>query len=189
MAINSNDIANEAVVMMGGNAPAITGVAPNFDSSTLGKIAARIYASTVAMIARQFAWDFARTVAALATSGNAAPFPWTYEYVYPAGCVQVWQIAPAALVDPNNPLPTEWAIGVAQIAGVQSKVIWSNVQTAQAIFNGNPAESTWDALFRQSVVRALASAFAMGAAGKPDVAQTMLEGAGTFESLGERRDS
>ena len=189
MAVTSQDIINEAIQIIGDDQPFVTGQAPNFDNSAAGKVASKIYASVVATVARQFAWSFARTTAALSLTGNTAPFPWAYEYLYPAGCVQVWQLAPASLADPNNPLPINWARGIALVSSVQSSVIWTNQASAHAIFNGNPAESTWDSLFRQTVVRMLASELAMGVAGKPDASQMALESAGAFSKLGEGRES
>lgn len=187
--VTSTDIVNEALVLIGGNQPPVTGAAPNFDSSATGKVAAKIYASCVAAVLRQFSWDFARTAAGLALTANAAPFPWAYEYSYPANCVQVLQLTPAALDDANNPAPLAWAVGNAIVAGVQSRVIWTNAQNANAVFTISPAESTWDALFRAAVVRMLASEFAMGVAGRPDTAQANLQSAGAFETIGEGRDS
>ena len=189
MAATSNDIANEAVQLMGGNQPFVTGLAPNFDSSVTGKALQKLYAPTVAAVARQSEWGFARQMVALALTGNVAPFPWTYEYAYPANCVQVWQLTPSALSDTNNPLPINSVVGNAVVAGVQSKVIWTNLASAYAAINANPLESTWDSLFRQAVVRLLASALAMAIGGKPDLAQTMLESGGAFESLAESRES
>ena len=185
----SNDIANEAIQLMGGNQSAVTGLAPTFDNSTTGKALQRLYAPTVAAVARQHEWDFARKTAALALSGNAAPFPWAYEYNYPAECVQLWQIAPASLLDVNNPIPINFTVGNAVVGGSQSKVIWTNLQGALGVYNANPQETTWDALFRQSVVRLLSSVLALSTAGKPDLAQSMLESGGAFETLAESRDS
>ena len=183
----SNDIVNEAIALIGGNQPAITGVAPNFDSSAAGQVAAKVYASAVATVANQFGWDFARASVALTTTGNVAPFPWTYEYGYPAGCVEVWQLTPPSLADANNPLPVDWTVGINTVSGSQVRVVWSSLASAHAVFNSNPNENTWTALFRQSVVRLLASEFAIGVAGKPDLSQTNLESAGAFERLGEMR--
>ena len=189
MVTTSNDIANEAIQLMGGNQPFVTGLAPNFDSSVTGKALQKLYAPTVATVARQHEWDFARQTVALALSGNVAPFPWAYEYVYPANCVQLWQLAPAALTDANNTLPINSAVGNAIVGAAQAKVIWSNLQNANAVINSNPLEATWDALFREAVVRLLASALAMAIGGKPDVAQSMLESGGAFETLAEGRES
>ena len=189
MAASSTDIVNEALQLIGDDGPPVTGVAPNFDSSTAGKAASKVYVSTVAAVARQFAWDFARQNAALSLSGNTAPFPWSYEYVYPSNAVQIWQLTPASLTDANDPQPVTWIVGNSVVSGTQTKVIWSNLATAQAIFNGNPAESTWDALFRQTVVRLLGSTLAMALAGKPDTAQGLLETVGAFQGIGTERDS
>ena len=78
------DVVNEALVLVGYDGAPVTGSAPNFDTSIAGKIAARIYVTPVQAVARQNEWDFARQVSALTLSGNAAPFPWSYEYLYPA---------------------------------------------------------------------------------------------------------
>ena len=183
----STDICNEAIALIGGNQPPITGVAPNFDSSAAGQVAAKVYASAVATVANQFGWDFARSSVPLTTTGNTPPFPWTYEYGYPAGCVEIWQLTPPSLADANNPLPVDWTVGINIVGGAQVRVVWSSLASARAVFNCNPAEGTWTALFRQAVVRLLASEFALGVAGKPDLSQTHLESAGAFEKLGEMR--
>lgn len=185
----SNDIANEAIQLMGGNQSAVTGLAPNFDNSTTGKALQKLYAPTVAAVARQSEWGFARQIVTLVLTGNAAPFPWAYEYAYPTNCVQVWQLSPAALSDTNNPLPVNSAVGNATVSGAQAKVIWTNLASAYAVINANPLESTWDALFRQAVIRLLASALSLAIGGKPDLAQSMLESGGAFETLAESRDS
>jgi hypothetical protein len=186
----SNDIVNEALLLFGNDGPPVTGVAPLFDSSAAGKAASRIYQSCVAAVAREYEWDFSRQQGVnLTLSGNVAPFPWAYEYVYPPQCIQLWQLAPAVLADPNDPQPLRWSVGNNVVGGTQSRVIWSNVQNAKAAFNGNPAEGTWDSLFRAAVVRVLASELSMALAGKPDSSQTLLEHAGAFQNIGVERDS
>lgn len=188
----SQDIVNEAVMLMGGNQPLVVGTYPAFDNSTTGKAAQQLYALTVRAVGRQFGWDSHRNQVTLVLSGNPAPLGFTFEYVYPvlAGltAVEVYQLAPTfPLNDPNNPIPVNWTVGNTVVAGVQSKVIWSNQAGAVAVINNNPSESLWDPLFQQAVVRLLASAMAMAVAGKPDVAQGMLESGSAFETLGETR--
>ena len=188
----SQEIVNEAIMLMGGNQPLVTGIYPTFDNSTTGKAAQQLYALTVRAVARQFGFDFARNQVALALSGNPAPLGFAFEYVYPtiAGltAVQIWQVAPAfPIADPNNPIPVNWTVGNTLIAGVQSKVIWSNQAGAVAVINNNPSENLWDPLFQQAVVRLLASAMAMAVAGKPDVAEAMLSSGSAFETLAETR--
>ena len=187
----STEIVNQAINLIGDDQPAVTGVAPTFDSSVAGKAAAQLYGLCVRAVGRQFGWDFARNAVTLTLTGNAAPLGYTYEYAYPvfAGLVaiQIWQLAPTAFTDLNNPIPVNWTVGNAVVAGTQTKVIWSSLQNAVAIVNNNPSENLWDPLFQQAVVRLLASSMAMAIAGKPDVAQAMLESGSAFESLGESR--
>lgn len=185
----STDIVNQAVQLIGDNQPPVTGSAPNFDSSPAGQAAAVLYGPAVQTVGRRFGWDFARNLVALTLSGNPASVLWPFEYLYPANGVQVWQMVPAALADPNNPLPVNWTVANAVVGNVQKKVIQTNLQNAQAVYNNNPNENTWDPLFREAVVRHLASEMAMAIAGKPDTAQAALETSNAFETIGEGRDS
>lgn len=187
MAVTSTDIVNQAIQYIGDNQPAVTGVAPSFDSSPAGKAAAALYAPCVAAVGRQFGWDFARRTVALTVSGNTPPFPWTVEYLYPTNGVQVWQLLPPTLTDVNNPLPVNWVIANTQVSGTQTKVIQCNLASAQAVYNNNPSESTWDPLFREAVVRLLASEMSMALAGRPDSAQAYLESGAAFEGAGQGR--
>jgi len=185
----SNDIANRAIMMMGGNQPAVTGVAPTFDSSTNGVALSRLYYSTVRTVMRQFSWDFSRNIVSLTLTGNVAPFPYIYEYAYPTNAVQVWQLTPATLADANNPLPINWSVANAIVGSNQTRVIHTNLQNAQAVIDNFPSENTWDDLFTEATVRLLASNLALATAGKPDLSKDLLESGGGFESIGQERDS
>ena len=187
MAVTSNDIVNQAIQLFGNNQPRVTGNAPNFDSSPTGKAAALLYGPCVQTVGRQFGWDFARNSFALAPTGNVAPFPWAYEYTYPANGIEIWQLLPATVADPNDPLPVNWSVGNTVVGSIQTKVIWTNQSGAVAIYNNNPTESTWDPLFREAVVRLLASELGMALAGRPETSQNLLESGAAFESLGESR--
>ncbi|SDD95299.1 hypothetical protein SAMN05216337_1017141 [Bradyrhizobium brasilense] len=185
----ATDIVNQAIQLIGNNQPPVTGNAPNFDTSPAGKAAKILYVPCVQTVGRRFGWDFARNLVALQLSGNPATILWPYEYKYPSNGVQVWQLVPSVLADPNNPLPVNWSVGNAEVAGVQTKVIWTDLQNAMANYNNSPNENTWDALFREAVVRQLASELAMALAGKPETAQQGLESGNAFATLGEGRDS
>lgn len=189
MTVTATDIANEALMQMGGNTPPITGLPPLFDNSTSGKALRYLYTPCVQFVGRQFGWDFARAAVTLALSGNTAPFGWTYEYLYPTGGVQVWQLTPATIADPFNPAPVNWVVGNAVVGSTQKKVIWSNVASASAYFNNAPTEDTWDAGFRQAVVRLLASELSLAIGGNPQASQVLLQSAGSMEQLAEGRDS
>ena len=192
MPLTSTDIVNQAIQLIGDDQPLVTGVNPTFDSSKAGQAAALLYDLTVRAVGRQFGWDFGRNQVTLSASGNVAPFAmgFAFEYLYPSNGVQVWQLTPnlgAVGFDVNNPTPINFSVGNTLVGGVQTKVIWSDTPAARAVYHNNPTESTWDPLFQQAVVRLLASAMAMAVAGKPDIAQSMLESGSAFESLGETR--
>jgi hypothetical protein len=194
MASGPAQIVNEATVLIGGfndNLP-ITGTPPNFDGSAIGIEAGQIYYDTVAEVSRQFGFDFSRSTVALVPTGNVAPFPWPYEYGYPASCIQLRQVMPTTLADPNNPMPVDWTVGnvpgTALTPGVPLKVIWSDTSPAQAIISNTPPEALWDGIFTQAVVRALAAKLAMGTAGRPDLAREYLENAEQYEKIGETRE-
>jgi len=191
MPVTSTDIANQAVNLMGDNQPPVTGVAPNFDDSRAGKALRYIYTPTVQTVGRQFEWDMSRRTVALTPSGNAAPFPYAFEYLYPTNGIEVWQLFPpqAAVPDLNNPLPTNWTVGNAVVTAQQRKVIWTDLDDALCVYNNNPNEDTWDPLFREAVVRLLASNLAIALAGKPDTSEVLLKSGAAFEQLAEQRDS
>ena len=182
----SGDIVNQAIILIGDNQPLVTGVAPNFDNSPAGIAASKLYAPCVATVARQWQWDLARNTVALTLSANPAPEGWLFEYLYPSNGIEVWQIMPLT-IDPNNPLPINWSVANDVVSGNQVKVILTNVASAVAVYNNSPNESTWDALFREAVVRLLASELAMAIAGRPDSAQILIESGAAFESIGEGR--
>lgn len=189
MPVTSSDIVNQALQYIGDNTPDVTGVAPTFDSSPAGQAAARFYTPVIQSVGRQFEWDFARNTQALVSSGNNPPYPWLFEYLYPANCIEFWQIIPASVADDNNPLPTTWAVANNIVGGVQRKVVQTNLVNPLAVFNNYPDESTWDPLFRETAVRLLASVMGMALAGRPDTAQAMLDSGAAFGNVAVTRDS
>jgi len=186
MAVTSNDVANEALIQLGDDQPFVTGQNPTWDNSTAGKALQKIYGPAVATVQRQWGWDASRNAVTLTATGNTPPLGYSFEYPYPSNGIELWQLIPAT-PDPNNPLPVNWTVGNAIVSGTQTKVIWTNQATPTAIYNNNPSEATWDPLFREAVVRLLASELAMALAGRPDFSQSALESGAAFESLGETR--
>lgn len=185
--VTSTDIVNQAIQLIGDNQPPVTGVAPTFDNSAAGIAAAALYLPCVATVGRQFGWDFARNTVTLTLSGNTAPFPWTFEYLYPTNGIQIWQLKPASLADPNNPLPLRWSVGNALVSSTQTKVIWANLSGAEAVYNNAPSEATWDPGFREAVVRLLASELAIAIPARPDFSQSALEIHAGMETVAESR--
>ena len=185
---SATDIVNQAILYIGDNQKPVTGSYPNFDSSVAGVVASILYAPCVQTVMKQYGWDFGRTVKALTASGNAAPLPWSQEYLYPADGLEIRQLLPPSLSDPNNPAPIEWTIANVLVSAVPTKIIWTNQATASAVYSNFPPPSVWDVGFREAVARLLASEMAMAISGKPDVSEKTLESAGAFEGAGEARN-
>ena len=180
-------VVNEAIYLLGDDQPLVTGTYPTFDNSPAGLAAQQLYGPAVNTVARQFGWDFERNIVALALSGNPAPLGWSYEYLYPTMGIEIWQLMPPVIADANNPLPQNWSVGNNTVAAVPTKVIWSNLSGAMAVYANQPGVPTWDPLFRESVVRLLASEFAVALAGKSDTAKDLLESSGGFGQAGAGR--
>lgn len=180
-------IVNRAIQLIGDNQAPVTGTEPNFDSSAAGVAAKYLYPGVVQTVAKRFGWDFARNVAALSISGTA-PANWTYQYLYPANGIEVRQLMPTTITDPNNPLPVSWTIANATISSIPTKVIWTNLPNAVAVFTNNPPVSLWDAGFVEAVVRLLASEMAMAILGKPGTSQAQLDAFTGFEKEGMARN-
>lgn len=182
----SNDLANEALLLIGGNQTPVTGNAPTFDNSTAGQALQKLYVPTYRAVLRGFGWDAARATFTLALTGNVAPYPWTYEYKYPPLAVQVNSLLNPT-DDVNNPIPYNFNVANAVVSGVQQRVIWTTLQNALCRFTNAPNENTIDDDLHQAIVRLLASSLAMAIGGKPDVAQAMIDGGSAFERIGESR--
>jgi hypothetical protein len=187
--ITSQDVANQALYLMGGNQELVSAGAPNFDDSTAGLALQQLYAPCVESVAKEFGWDFARNTVALSLTANTPLDPrYTLEYTYPGNGVEVWQLLPPTLSDPNNPTPIRWTVANNLVASVQTKVIWTTLANALANYNNAPTEATWDVIFREAVVRLLASELSTALAGKPDTAGLFLQTSGSFEEIGETRN-
>lgn len=182
------DIVNQAILYLGNNQAAVTGSYPNFDNSPAGVAAKNLYGPCVQTVMRQYGWDFGRANDTLTASGNTAPFPWSHEYLYPDDGIEIRQVLPASLTDTNNPTPILWTVGNVDVAAVPTKVIWTNEASAKVVYSNFPPPSTWDAGFREAVVRLLASEMAMAVSGKPDTSEKLTESAGAFEGAAETRN-
>jgi hypothetical protein len=186
-ALTSLAVANQAIQLIGDNQPLVSAGAPNFDQSPAGVALQQIYAPSVATVMRQFGWDLARNTQPLVATGNVPPFPWAHEYTYPENCLEVLQVAPPSLTDPNDPLPINWSVGNDVVGSTQIKVIFSNLAAALVVYNNGPAENTWDPLFTEAVVRLVASKLAMAIAGRSDSAASLLQSGSAMEQLAETR--
>ncbi len=196
MPTTSADIANRAGQLIGDNQPLILG-AGNYPTAIwitagnpLAQSASVLYNGVVNTVGRQFGWDFSRKSVALALTGNSSPLPgFALEYVYPGNGIQIRQLVPATITDPNNPLPVRWTVANDVVATIDAKVILTNLVGALAIFTNEVDENLWDSGFTEAVVRLLCSEFAMAIAGRPDTEKNALENFGQFVGAAEQRDS
>jgi hypothetical protein len=187
-AVTPLDIVNQAIQIYGNNQSPVTGSYPNFDTSVAGVAAKNLYGPCVKTVMRQFNWDFARFTTALVLSGNTAPEPWAYEYLYPDDGIEIWQLMPDTLTDADDPAPINWTVANALVTSVPTKVIWTDEVDARVVYSNFPIPTIWDAGFREAVVRLLASEMAMATAGKTDTGQKLMESAGSFENSAETRN-
>lgn len=187
--VSPTDIVNRALYLQGNKVKPVTGTFPDFDDSAAGIAAKWLYPEAVRTVGRLFEWDFARVTSALTPSGNTPPAPFTQEYLYPPEALQLWQIRPSSVTDPNYPIPTTWQRANAVVSGGQVAVIQTDVVGAVAIYNNNPRPSTWDPGYTDAVVRWLASAFAMALSGRPETQQNILNTATQMVQQAMGRDS
>jgi hypothetical protein len=191
LTFTSADVVNEALALIGqfnNNQAGVQGTAPTFDTTPAGQAASYVYYPTVAAVQRQFEWDLGRSEIPLVPSGNTPPPGWTSEFVYPATALQILQVRPTTLADPNDPLPVNWSVGYVS-SGVLGKMVWCNLTSALAVCSVIAPETYWDALFHQAVVRLLASSLGMALTGRPDTVVQMLESGAQFTALGEERSN
>jgi hypothetical protein len=73
------------------------------------------------------------------------------------------------------------------VGGIPTKVIQTNLPNAQVMYTNVPSENLWDSIFRETVVRMLASSMAMAIAGKPDTSRDTLDQSAAFEQVGQER--
>ena len=111
------DIVNRALQLIGGlnDNKAVTGSAPTFDQSSAGIAASYLYTPAIQTVARTFGWDFSRQTATLVSTGNTAQLGFAFEFAYPGSGIQIRQLMPASITDPNDPKPVDWTVGNALI--------------------------------------------------------------------------
>ena len=166
------DIVNRALELTARNVQ-VTGVNPTFDGSPAGNAAGVLYTPAVNLVLRQLDPAFARRTAALVAAGGTIPAPWSNEYTYPADCLRLRALRPAAPVA-NDPQPIRRQIAFDN--GLAVKVIVCNLAGALAVYTSSaPTETQWDWAFAEAVAKRLANPLAMALAGRPDFARELLD--------------
>lgn len=183
----SADIVNRALELAG-NQVTVSGSNPAFDGTPAGNAAGVLYTPALQLLLRQMDPAFARRTATLVVAGGTTPPPWTQEYTYPADCLRVRAVRPAAgSYSLNDPQPIRAAIAFDN--GLAAKVIVSNTASALAVYTSTtPNENQFDPAFVETLARRLASPLAMALDGRPDFARELLEEAERYASMSELVD-
>jgi len=110
---------------------------------------------------------------------------WKYNYIYPAEALRIRQLTPKGVFDPFDPRPIEWSV-----SGVSSDTrrILTMVPADYAIITKAVDTSYWDAMFRQSFVRMLASALAFALENRIEASKLKLDEALGFAGIAKVRD-
>lgn len=187
MALDSAAIVNIALELIASQSKITT----LNDGSDPANAALIVYAPTVQLMLRELDPDFARKSAQLTLSAAGSPIPpWAYEYLYPADCVRLRTVFPAAgTYDINDPAPIKSNVYFDMISGTPTKVIGTNVVNAHAIYTTSlVTEAMWDSAFVDTVARRLANPLAMALSGRPDFAREILEESARMASTAEMVD-
>ena len=130
----SADICNRALAQIAAQA-VVTGSVPNLQGGGNASVYCNIlYPCVVETMLREQDPEFARTgPVALVLSGNVAPQPFAYEYLYPTDCIRVRQVTPATW-DQNDPQEILWSVADDVVSGNPTKVILTNVASAALVY-------------------------------------------------------
>jgi len=183
--VDSASITNRAAAQIGAQAT-VTGAVPNLTGGgAVSGYANTLYQGVVEMLLRDADWEFSRTTAPLAVTGNVPLEPWQFEYEYPTDCLKIRQITPATL-STLDPQPVQWSVA----ERASGKVIGCNIINAQIVYTTNAAaENEWDPMFQETVVRMLASELSMAGVGRPDFSRVMLGQSASIMQSGQGKDS
>ena len=152
----------------------MSGANPAFDGTPAGNAAGVLYTPAVNLVLRELDPAFARRTGALAAAGGVIPAPWTNEYVYPADCLRLRQIRPAAgSFNVNDPKPVRGQVAFDN--SLPAKVIVCSIASAAASYtSSNVTEAMFDWAFAEAVAKRLSPGLAMALAGRPDFARELL---------------
>lgn len=122
------------------------------DGSMAARLALSIYAQTRDAVLRSADWGFAGKTAALVSSGQTPPPPWSYSYTYPLDALKIRDLIITAF-DPLNPLPSRWVVQNDPVAG---KVIVTAVPYVDVVYTVKATNPQfWESAFVEAVAAAL----------------------------------
>lgn len=211
MAVSSpEDVVNEALRAIGVKRR----IADIYEGSPPARAALEVYGQTRDEILGSQDWPFARGSGIALTLLKGPPpaggynslqpwdttypaFPWLYEYVYPADCIDLTslQAMPASWPD-LDPQPVSWRIdndltpivSAGSASGPPGKVILTNINPALATYRRrvtNP--SLWEPDFVAVLVEVLARKLSVALAGNLQMSQAKTQDAVQLADAADRR--
>ena len=127
-------------------------------------------------------YDWSLVFGALVEGGTPAD-PWRFQYLYPPDALRIRQLFPTDY-DPLDPRPVEWMIN----SNGALRTIFTRVSVIRCHFTRAVTEDFWDAMFRQSFVRMLASALAFALENRIEASKVKLDEALGFAGIAKLRD-
>lgn len=130
------------------------------DGTRAAAVALQIYGQARDALLREGNWGFAQKTAAAIASATAPTVPWARAFQYPADCLRVRNLFPAAYsaTDQSNPLRVLYLVAD---ANATTKFILTNELAPVIVYTAritNPL--VWDALFADALIAELAKQLA-----------------------------
>lgn len=123
-------------------------------------------------------YDFS-LLSILPTPVAGGTLPWAYVYEYPVGSLRIRQLVPTSY-SALDPRPIEW--------NVDGRFVYTTSAVKVILYTGPAGEDIWNAIFRQSFVRMLASALAFALENRIEASKVKLDEALGFAGVGKLRD-
>lgn len=145
-----------------------------YDGSAAAKKALDVYAQTRDAVLRQNDFGFAEKIAGGTLSGQGAPAPWSFEYLYPTDCLRLRNMFNSTyLANKNNPLSNLYTVANTALSG---KVIWTNNTGMTFVYTAQITDpSKWEALFVEMLATELGKRLGASLAGAESVKMMMEE--------------
>ena len=132
---------------------------------------------------REGDYDFAMKDALL-TVVSPGSLPWAHGYTYPDDCLRIRQLISGTYVA-LDPQPVEW--NVVNVGGVRQ--IYTKVAASIILYTFAPAETVFDPIFQESLVRLLSSGLAFALENRIEASDKTLREAISFAGIANLRDS
>ena len=173
------DLAREALAQIGTRST----IASLSDGSAEAQYISLLYAPIRDFLLVDGDYDWSMVWAVLTKSGVPA-VPWRYVYTYPSDGLRIRQLTPL-IFDRLDPRPVEWSVTGTDVT---ARRILTNTEIEYCVYTRAVDEAYWDALFRESFVRMLASALAFALENRIEASKIKLNEALGFAGIAKLRN-